>query len=155
MTTTHDFTTFLWFDGTAEDAVTLYASIFEEARIVSRMPGPGGKAMAVTFELGSQRFTAFNGGPQYKLSPAISIMVTCDTQQEIDRYWEKLLAGGHEMACGWLEDRFGVSWQITPRVLLDLLSDPDPARAGRAMQAMLGMKKLDIAELKRAQAGAP
>lgn len=154
MTTPNKFTTFLWFDDAAEQAATLYTSIFEDSRIVSRMPGPGGKPQGVTFELGQQRFIAFNGGPHYKLTAAASIFVSCETQEEIDGYWEKLLAdGGKATRCGWLEDRFGLSWQIIPSALPSLLGDPDRARAGRAMQAMLGMQKLDIAELKKAAAG--
>ena len=154
MTTPDKFATFLWFDGNAEEAVTFYTSIFTEARVVSRMPGPGGKAMGVTFELGEQRFTAFNGGPHYKLTAAVSIYVACETQEEVDGYWDKLLAGGGKATrCGWLDDRFGLSWQIIPDALPALLSDPDPARAGRAMQAMMTMQKLDIAALKRAADG--
>jgi predicted 3-demethylubiquinone-9 3-methyltransferase (glyoxalase superfamily) len=151
MSTPNKFTTFLWFDGNAEEAATLYTSIFEDSRIVGRMPGPGDKPTGVTFELGTQRFTAFNGGPHYKLTAATSIFVACETQEEVDRYWEQLLAGGGKATrCGWLDDRFGLSWQIIPNVLPALLSDPDPARASRAMQAMMKMQKLDIAELKRA-----
>lgn len=153
--------TYLWFDGQAEEAATLYTSIFPDSRIVETVrwgasgPGPAGTVMNMTFELAGQRFFALNGGPHYRFTPAISLFVSCDTQEELDGYWEKLLAGGgKETQCGWLEDRFGLSWQIIPTALMEVLRDPDPARSGRAMQAMLGMKKLDIAALRRAQAGA-
>ncbi len=147
------FSTFLWFDSEAEAAAKLYTSIFEGSKIrdVARS---GDKVQGVTFELGGQVFIAFNGGPHYKLSPAASIFVSCETQAEVDRIWDALLSGGGKPTrCGWLEDRFGLSWQVIPTILPKLLSDPDPQRAGRALQAMLGMQKLDIAALKRAAAG--
>ena len=149
-------TTFLWYDRDAEEAVALYTSVFPGSRVVeTQRQGPGGPVMSLTFELAGQRFIALNGGPQYHFTPAVSLLVDCKDQQEVDRIWEKLLEGGGKpTACGWLEDRFGLSWQIIPSVLWSLLSDPDPARAGRAMQAMLGMVKLDVAELQRAAAGA-
>lgn len=161
MTVKQKISTYLWFDGQAEEAVNLYTSIFPGSRIVDTVrwgasgPGPAGSVMNMTFELFGQRFFALNGGPQYRFTPAISLFVSCDTQEELDGYWEKLLAGGGtETQCGWLQDRFGLSWQIIPTALMEVLGDPDPARSGRAMQAMLGMKKLDIAALRRAHAGA-
>jgi predicted 3-demethylubiquinone-9 3-methyltransferase (glyoxalase superfamily) len=154
-------TTHLWFDGNAEEAAKLYTSIFPGSRIVDTArwgesgPGPAGSVMNVTFELAGQQFFALNGGPHHRFTPAISLFVSCETQEELDGYWEKLLAGGgKEVQCGWLEDRFGLSWQIIPTALMEVLGDPDPARSGRAMQAMMGMKKLDIAALRRAHAGA-
>lgn len=146
-------TPFLWFDGDAEEAAAFYVSVFKRSRIVSTMPGPNGKALTVAFELEGQRFVALNGGPQYQFTPAISFYVDCETQAEVDALWAKLTDGGAEVQCGWLTDRFGVSWQIVPSVLMTLLSDPDPEKAGRVMQAMLKMVKLDIAALQRAHAG--
>lgn len=145
--------TFLWFDGTAEEAAKHYTSIFERSHIVDVMRN-GPAVMGMTFELEGQRYIAFNGGPHYQLTPAVSIYVSVETQEELDRVWEALLSGGgKETQCGWLEDRFGLSWQVIPTVLPELLGDSDRERAGRAMQAMLGMKKLDIAALKKAHAG--
>jgi predicted 3-demethylubiquinone-9 3-methyltransferase (glyoxalase superfamily) len=153
-------TTFLTYNNQAEEAVRLYLSIFENGKITSttRMPegGPGtkGSVLSLTFELFGQPFYALNGGPSFTFSQAISLFVSCDTQDEIDRYWAKLTeGGGKEIQCGWLVDKFGVSWQITPKVLLSMISDSDPAKASRAMQAMMKMKKLDIATLKRAYDG--
>jgi predicted 3-demethylubiquinone-9 3-methyltransferase (glyoxalase superfamily) len=153
-------TTFLWFDGKAEEAVSHYVSIFEGSRIVhvSRYgkggPGPEGGVMSMVFELAGQRFMALNGGPQHRFTPAISLFVSCDGQEEVDRLWSKLLEGGGKPdQCGWLADRFGLSWQIIPTALMEVMSDPDPQRAGRAMQAMFGMQKIDVAALRRAQAG--
>ncbi len=153
-------TTYLWFDGTAEEAVTQYVALIPDSRIVQvnrfgdSRPGPKGAAFTVVFELGGQRFIALNGGPHHKFTPAISLFVSCETQEEVDRYWEGLLAGGGSPTrCGWLVDRFGLSWQIIPKALMELMSDPDPARAGRVMQAMMGMVKIDIAGLRRAHAG--
>jgi predicted 3-demethylubiquinone-9 3-methyltransferase (glyoxalase superfamily) len=155
----------LWFDGKAEEAARFYAGIFKNSRIghISRYGEAGhevhgqkpGTVLTVEFELEGQTFTALNGGPQFKFTEAISFQVSCETQQEVDHYWEKLSEGGDEKAqqCGWLKDKFGVSWQIVPSVLPQLLSDPDPAKSQRAMQAMLQMKKLDIDKLKRAAAG--
>jgi predicted 3-demethylubiquinone-9 3-methyltransferase (glyoxalase superfamily) len=151
-------TPFLWFDGRAEEAARLYTSIFKNSRIIDTTrygdagPGSKGSVMSVVFELEGQRFHALNGGPQFSFTPAISFFVDCETQAEIDALWEQLVAGGGEhVQCGWLRDRFGVSWQIVPSVLGRLLHDPDPERAKRVMQAMLKMKKLDIRELLEAR----
>jgi predicted 3-demethylubiquinone-9 3-methyltransferase (glyoxalase superfamily) len=155
----------LWFEDQAEEAATLYVSVFEKSRIarIARYTQAGkeihgreaGSVMTVEFELEGQRFTALNGGPQFKFNEAISLQVICETQGEIDRYWEKLAAGGDEKAqqCGWLKDRFGLSWQVVPALLPELMTDRDPVKAGRTMNAMLKMKKLDIATLKKAHAG--
>jgi len=154
-------TPFLWFDGEAEEAMNFYLSVFPNSKAidVSRsgevgLDG-GAKAMSVTFELDGQRFIGLNGGPHYTFSPAISFLVSCDTQEEVDHYWEKLGEGGDPEAqrCGWLKDRFGLSWQIVPKVLGELLGDEDRDKAGRAMNAMLRMKKLDIAALRQAFEG--
>ena len=144
-------TTFLTYAAQAEEAAKHYTSIFD-GKIVSTM-GPPGKAVSVTFELFGQMYIALNGGPTFTFSQGMSLFVSCDTQTEIDTYWEKLTDGGKEVQCGWLVDKFGVSWQIIPKVLGSLLGDKDPAKSGRAMQAMLKMKKLDIAALERAHAG--
>jgi predicted 3-demethylubiquinone-9 3-methyltransferase (glyoxalase superfamily) len=146
-------TTFLTYDSQADEAVRLYLSIFEDGKIVSTVPGPNGTVMALEFELFGRSFTALNGGPTFEFAQGISLFVSCDTQAEIDRFWDKLTEGGKEVQCGWLVDRFGVSWQIVPKVLGSLLGDKDREKAGRAMQAMLKMKKLDIAALKRAHEG--
>ena len=146
--------TFLWFQDQAEEAARYYVSIFKDAQILETMPGPGGKAMCATFRIGAQEFMAFNGGPHNRLSPAVSIFVSVETQAEVDELWEKLLAdGGHEDHCGWLIDRFGLSWQIIPTALGRLISAPDRAKADRAFQAMLKMVKIDIAELESAFEG--
>ena len=149
--------TFLWFDGQAEQAVAFYLSVFPQAKSGKVMrwgdtgPGPKGSVLTASFELMGQEFTALNGGPQYKFTPAVSFMIPCETQQEVDGYWDKLLAGGGQpSACGWLTDRFGVSWQVTPVGLQEMLTDKDPAKANRVMEAMMKMVKLDLAELKRA-----
>ncbi|MCK6547520.1 VOC family protein [Myxococcota bacterium] len=147
-------TPFLWFERDAEKAVEHYASIFSSVKVLDHMPGPNGSIMGLTFELEGQRVMALNGGPHYKLSPAFSFYVRCETQAEVDRLWSALGAGGEEMMCGWLADKFGVSWQIIPKRLEELFKDPDPARAQRAMQAMLKMKKIDIATLDAAANGA-
>ena len=152
-------TTFLTYDDQAEAAVALYTSVFPNSRIVSESrygeggPGPAGSLMSASFELDGQPFMALNGGPSFSFAQGFSLFVDCETQDEIDHYWEKLSAPGTEGQCGWLVDPFGVSWQIVPRVLFELIGDPDPEKAGRAMQAMLGMKKLDIAELQAAHRG--
>jgi predicted 3-demethylubiquinone-9 3-methyltransferase (glyoxalase superfamily) len=152
-------TTFLTFNDQAEAAVQFYTSLFKNAKVVSTTrygdagPGPKGSLMTATFELEGQQFIALNGGPSFTFSQGISLFVRCDSQAEIDRLWERLTEGGQEVACGWLTDRFGVSWQIVPAELLRMLSDPDQQKAGRAMQAMLGMTKLDIATLKAAYEG--
>ncbi|SMG46493.1 VOC family protein [Paraburkholderia susongensis] len=149
----------LWFDGNAEEAAQFYISVFSESRIATTMhytdagPGPAGKVVAVTFEIEGQEFMALNGGPQYQFTPAISLLVRCNSQEEVDRYWSKLLDGGEPWACGWLRDRFGVSWQITPSVLLDMLLDPDREKASRVMATMMKMVKLDIAPLEKAYRG--
>jgi predicted 3-demethylubiquinone-9 3-methyltransferase (glyoxalase superfamily) len=149
-----DITTFLTFDDRAEEAVRLYLSIFEHGKITTTMR-QGDKVFSLAFELFGKPFVAMNGGPTFSFSQGVSLLVTCDTQAEIDRYYDRLLeGGGKEMQCGWLADKFGVVWQIVPRVLVDLIGDKDPAKAGRAVQAMMAMKKLDIAALKKAHAGA-
>jgi predicted 3-demethylubiquinone-9 3-methyltransferase (glyoxalase superfamily) len=146
--------TYLWFDGNAEEAAGLYTSVFRNSRITGGTPGPDGKPMIVTFQLEGQEFIALNGGPQFKFTEAISLLVNCETQQEVDELWRRLTAdGGQESMCGWLKDRFGLSWQIIPTRLGRLLGDQDRARAGRVMNAMLGMKKIDIAGLEEAYAG--
>jgi len=148
--------TFLWFDGKAEEAVKFYTSVFKSSKVgsVARYgeagPGPKGTVMTATFELAGHEFIALNGGPQFKFTPAISFVVNCENQQEVDELWEKLSAGGATQQCGWLTDKYGVSWQIVPTVLGRLLQDPNPAKASSVMKAMLQMVKLDIAELERA-----
>ena len=143
-------TPFLWFNGQAEEAAEFYVSVFKNSKIVSLM-GPKGKAMSVTFQLEGQEFHALNGGPQFSFTPAISLFVSCETQAEVDELWAKLTAnGGSEEPCGWLRDKYGLSWQIIPTILGRLLSDKDREKANRAMQAMLQMKKIDIAKLKQA-----
>lgn len=149
-----EITPFLWFDGRAEEAVKFYTGIFPRSKVVSTTPGPDGKVMSATFELEGQRFMALNGGPMYQFTPAISLFVNCKTQKEVDTLWEKLTAGGGEPGrCGWLKDKFGVSWQIIPEALGKMLGDQDRAKAGRAVQAMLGMSKIDIQGLQRAFEG--
>ena len=149
-------TPFLWFDGKAEEAANFYTSIFKNSKITSVMrygeagPGPKGTAMSATFQLDGQEFIAFNGGPHFTFSPAISFFVTCETQAEVDDFWEKLSAGGERQRCGWLKDKYGVSWQIVPSALGDMLQDKDAAKSKRVMEAMLKMDKLDIAGLKQA-----
>jgi predicted 3-demethylubiquinone-9 3-methyltransferase (glyoxalase superfamily) len=155
-------TPFLWFDGQAEEAVDFYTAIFPDSRIdkVVRYGKEGaaasgqkeGSVMTIAFQLAGQDFTAINGGPVFHFTEAISFVVHCDTQAEVDHYWDRLSAGGDPSAqqCGWLKDRYGLSWQIVPNALPELLGDPDSEKARRAMQAMLGMKKLDIAALRRA-----
>jgi predicted 3-demethylubiquinone-9 3-methyltransferase (glyoxalase superfamily) len=146
-------TPFLWLDGKAEEAMQFYVSIFKNSKIVSTMPGPDGKVLTGTFELEGQRFMALNGGPQFKFTEAISLFVNCETQTEVDELWNKLTQGGAESQCGWLKDKFGLSWQIIPSALGRFLGDKDRAKAGRAMQAMLQMKKIDIAKLQQAYDG--
>jgi predicted 3-demethylubiquinone-9 3-methyltransferase (glyoxalase superfamily) len=146
----------LWFDGQADDAAKFYISVFRNSKITDRMyyneagPGPKGSVLSVTFELDGQEFFALNGGPHYTITPAISFFVPCETQEEVDLYWDKLLAGGTPQQCGWLTDKFGVSWQVVPRVLGEMLQDKNAERAARVMRAMFKMIKLDIAALKRA-----
>ena len=146
-------TPFLWFDGNAQDAIDFYTSIFKNARVNSLMPGPDGKMMGAAFELEGQSFMALNGGPQFQFTPAISLYVHCESQEEVDHYWSRLGEGGSYQPCGWLKDRFGLSWQIIPGLLSRMLGDKDRARAGRAMQAMMQMSKIDIAALQAAYDG--
>ena len=152
-------TPFLWFDSQAEEAAAFYVSIFPNSRIVTTArygeagPGPPGSVMTVVFQLDGREFIALNGGPRFKFTEAVSFSVDCRTQQEVDQYWQKLSAGGEEGPCGWLKDKYGLSWQVNPAVLGQMLSDPDPAKSKRVMQAMLGMKKIDIEGLKRAYEG--
>jgi predicted 3-demethylubiquinone-9 3-methyltransferase (glyoxalase superfamily) len=154
-------TTFLTYDDRAEEAVKLYVSIFPNAKIKNVThygeaggPMPKGTVMTITFELDGQEYVALNGGPSFSFSHGVSLMVTCETQEEIDRYWKKLTeGGGKEIQCGWLVDRFGLSWQIVPRVLMELMTSSDKARTQRMMAAMMKMVKLDIATLKRAYEG--
>jgi predicted 3-demethylubiquinone-9 3-methyltransferase (glyoxalase superfamily) len=148
--TTQTITPFLWFDGQVEEAINFYMSIFPSAKKLSVMPGPNGTVMGANFELNGQRFMALNGGPQYKFTPAISFYINCETQQEVDQLWEKLSAGGRTDRCGWLQDKFGLSWQIVPSALPRLLQDKDPEKRTRVLNAMLKMTKLDIAGLEQA-----
>jgi predicted 3-demethylubiquinone-9 3-methyltransferase (glyoxalase superfamily) len=150
-------TPFLWFDNQAEEAANFYCSIFENSKVgqVVRYgdsgPGPKGQVMIVTFQLNGQNFTALNGGPRFKFTEAISFVVNCDTQKEIDYFWEKLTAdGGAESMCGWLKDKFGLSWQVVPTIIGELMSAKDPEKSNRVMQAVLQMKKLDIQKMKDA-----
>ncbi len=140
---------FLWFDGKAEEAAKFYVSIFKNSKVLSVSPGPDGTVMAVTFQLEGQTFYALNGGPKYKFTPAISIYVNCETQGEVDELWNKLSAGGSEDQCGWLQDKYGLSWQIIPTALPRLLGDKDRKKANAAMQAMLKMQKIDIKGLQQ------
>ncbi len=148
--------TFLWFDTQAEEAANFYTSIFKNSRIRSiacypeGSPGPAGAVMTVTFELEGQTFVALNGGPAFKFTEAISLFVNCDTQEEVDALWDRLCEGGEPRQCGWLKDKFGLSWQITPTILLEMLQDKDAEKSKRVMQAMLKMNKLDIKGLKQA-----
>jgi predicted 3-demethylubiquinone-9 3-methyltransferase (glyoxalase superfamily) len=149
-------TPFLWFDNQAEEAANFYASIFPDSKIVKVVrygetgPGPAGSVMTVEFQLQGQTFVALNGGPHFTFTEAVSFVVNCQTQEEVDAYWEKLAAGGAEVQCGWLKDKYGLSWQIVPTILPELLSDPDRQKAERVMKAILAMKKLDIQALKKA-----
>ena len=147
---------FLWFDHQAEEAMKYYVSIFKNSKVVSVArygdagPGPKGTVMMATFQLEGQEFYALNGGPKYRFTPAISLFVSCGTQEEVDRLWEKLTEGGRADQCGWLQDKYGLSWQIIPMILGKLMSDPDPKKSQAVMKAMLQMAKLDIARLKQA-----
>jgi predicted 3-demethylubiquinone-9 3-methyltransferase (glyoxalase superfamily) len=149
----------LWFDGNAEEAVNFWVSIFPSSRIldVARWgdtgPGVKGSVLTITFELEGQRFMALNGGPQFKFTEAISLMVSCETQAEVDGLWARLGEGGQEIECGWIKDRFGLAWQVVPRVLGEMLADPDRARADRVLKALMGMVKFDIEGLRRAYEG--
>ena len=152
----HKIVPFLWFDGKAEEAMNFYASIFKNSKIgeVSRYgkagPGPEGTVMSATFQLEGQEFYALNGGPHFSFTPAISFFVNCETQQEVDELWGKLSEGGEIQPCGWLRDKYGLSWQITPTILPELLKSKDAEKAQRVMKAMLQMKKIDIPTIKRA-----
>lgn len=149
-------TPFLWFDDKAEEATNFYVSIFKNSKIEtitrygSAGPGTEGTVMTVQFQLDGQEFVALNGGPVFAFTPAISFVINCESQEEVDHYWEKLTDGGEIVECGWLKDKFGVSWQVVPIVLAELLSDPDPIKSQRVMKAMLQMKKIDIEVLKQA-----
>jgi predicted 3-demethylubiquinone-9 3-methyltransferase (glyoxalase superfamily) len=161
---TQRITPFLWFDDQAEEAVAFYTSVFENSRVVSttrytkegeQAAGrPAGSVMTIAFQLDGQDFTALNGGPHFKFNEAISLVVNCRSRDEVDHYWKRLSEGGDEKAqqCGWLKDRYGVSWQVVPTLLIELLNHPDPEKARRAMAAMLQMKKIDVAALRRAVA---
>jgi predicted 3-demethylubiquinone-9 3-methyltransferase (glyoxalase superfamily) len=151
----------LWFDTEAEDAADFYISVFKNSRIVNvtrypeGAPREAGMVMTVDFELDGQRFTGINGGPEFKFDEAVSFLINCEDQEEVDYYWERLADGGQEGPCGWLKDRYGLSWQVVPTGMEELFADPDRGRAQRAMQAMLGMRKLDIAALRAAADGVP
>ncbi|MET9617993.1 VOC family protein [Kitasatospora indigofera] len=157
--TSDGFTTCLWFDGQAEEAAAFYTSIFKNSRLgrVGRYteagPGPAGSVMAVEFEANGQKFVALNGGPEFRFNEAISFQLFCADQQELDHYWARLTEGGAEVACGWLKDKFGVSWQVIPAGLVERLSDPDPEKAQRVTAAMLSMVKFDFAALDKAYTG--
>lgn len=159
MSATQKITPCLWFDGNAEDAITFYTSVFKNSKVLSVTrcgdsgPGPKGSVLVATFQLEGQEFMALNGGPQYQFTPALSLYVDCETQQEVDELWERLLEGGREVQCGWLTDKFGMSWQIIPRILLEMLNDTDPEKAKRVMHAMMQMVKIDVAVLRRAYDG--
>jgi predicted 3-demethylubiquinone-9 3-methyltransferase (glyoxalase superfamily) len=156
----HKISPFLWFESHAEEAANFYVSIFTDSKIVSVSrypeggPGPAGEVMVVEFQLEGQRFMALNGGPQFKFTEAVSFSIDCQTQEEVDHFWSKLTSdGGEESQCGWLKDKFGLSWQVVPGILGELLAGTDRRKAQRVMQAMLKMKKIDIAGLQRASAG--
>lgn len=156
----HSITPFLWFDDNAEEAVDFYTSVFKDTEVleVSRYPenspGTPGAVMTIGFRLNGQEFIALNGGPVFSFNPSVSFVIGgIENQEEVDYYWEKLIDGGQESQCGWLTDRFGLSWQVVPKVLIELLKDEDKEKSGRVMQAMLQMRKIDIAALKRAYAG--
>lgn len=149
-------TPFLWFDDKAEEAMNFYVAIFKDSKIINlrrygeASPGPKGSVMTGTFQLEGQTFMALNGGPHFTFSPAISLFVNCETQEEVDELWEKLSAGGEILQCGWLKDKYGLSWQIIPTVLGELLGDPDPIKSNNVMMAMMKMKKIEVALLKQA-----
>ena len=152
-------TPFLWFDNQAEEAMNFYVSIFKNSKTLSCTrygdagPGPKGTVIVASFELDGQEFMALNGGPRFKFTEAVSFVVNCETQAEIDEMWAKLSAGGEESQCGWLKDKFGLSWQVVPPILSKLMQDKDPQKSNRVMQALLQMKKIDIATLQRAYDG--
>lgn len=149
-------TPFLWFDTQAEEAMNFYISVFPDSKVISTTlygeagPGPKGTVMSAVFELNGQEFYALNGGPMFKFSPATSFFIHCKTQEEVDHYWDKLSEGGAPNRCGWLDDKYGVTWQVVPDALGEMLGDKDPAKSSRVMQAMMKMAKLDIATLKQA-----
>ena len=149
-------TTFLWFNDKAEEAANFYVALFQNSKIdsISRYgdagPGPKGSVMVVNFQLEGQKFTALNGGPHYSFTPAVSLFVNCESQEEVDRLWDKLSEGGRKDRCGWLQDKYGLSWQIIPVALMRLMSDPDKQKAGRVMKAMLEMDKIDVKKLEQA-----
>jgi predicted 3-demethylubiquinone-9 3-methyltransferase (glyoxalase superfamily) len=144
-------TPFLWFDNNAEEAIDFYISVFKNSKVTNKMPGPDGKVLTATFILDGQEFQALNGGPMFKFTEAISLFIKCETQDEIDYYWQKFTTdGGEESMCGWLKDKYGLSWQVVPPVLGQLLCDKDRVKAGRAMQAMMKMRKIVIADLQKA-----
>jgi predicted 3-demethylubiquinone-9 3-methyltransferase (glyoxalase superfamily) len=151
----------LWFDGNAEEAANFYCSVFENSKVLSKShypensPGEPGTVMTVEWELEGQQFVGINGGSQFKFDEAVSFMISCEDQAEIDYFWEKLSDGGSEGPCGWLKDKFGLSWQVTPKGMDEVFSDPDKSKAERAMQAMLKMSKIDVEELRRAAEGVP
>jgi len=152
----------LWFDMNAEEAANFYVDLFDDGRILNvarypeGSPGPAGEVMTVEWELNGQKFVGINGGPQFQFSEAVSFMISCKDQEEVDYYWDRLTAdGGKEGQCGWLSDRFGLAWQVVPEGMDEVFSDPDPTKAERSMAAMMKMKKLDIAELRAAAAGVP
>jgi len=152
-------TPFLWFDTQAEEAANFYVSVFKNSKVVSTTrygdagPGPKGSVMTIEFDLEGQRFVGLNAGPPFKFTEAVSFVVNCTTQEEVDYFWEKLSEGGQEVECGWLKDKYGLSWQVTPTILIELLKDKDPVKAQRVMKAMLQMKKIEIEPLKRAYEG--
>ena len=157
--TSKPFTTCLWFDGQGDEAARYYLSIFKNSKLgaihryTSAGPGEEGAAMLVEFELNGQRFSALNGGPDHKFSPAVSIVVECADQAEVDYYWDRLGEGGHEIVCGWVVDKYGMHWQVVPTVFMEMIRDADPETAARVTAAMFTMKKFDIAALERAYAG--
>ena len=152
-------TPFLWFDNNAEEAMNFYISVFKDSKILSVTrygeagPGPKGSVMTGKFQLGGQEFMALNGGPHFKFTEAISFVVNCESQEEVDEFWEKLVEGGEESQCGWLKDKYGLSWQIVPTILVEMLQDKDPEKSQRVMKAMLQMIKIDIKTLKQAYSG--
>jgi predicted 3-demethylubiquinone-9 3-methyltransferase (glyoxalase superfamily) len=156
---TQKITPFLWFDSNAEEAANFYTSIFKDSSVNGKSyygeggPGPKGSVMVVSFSLNGQSFTALNGGPIFKFTEAISFVVNCDSQEEVDHYWDNLLEGGQASQCGWLKDKFGLSWQIVPVRLMELLQDKDPGKRNRVMQAMMKMIKIDVPALEKAAAG--
>jgi predicted 3-demethylubiquinone-9 3-methyltransferase (glyoxalase superfamily) len=146
-------TPFLWFNDNAEEAMQFYVSVFKNAKAGDITPGPGGKAMGVSFEIEGQKFIGLNGGPHFKFTEAISFFISCDTQEDVDELWEKLSDGGEKGRCGWLKDKFGLSWQVVPSTLSEMINDKDPEKAKRTVEAMMKMDKLDISILKKAHEG--